>query len=282
MMLQRIFVWAFALFMFTAQVWAQEPLKSIDDPVKIFQEGIIQVVGMSEEGQSRVKALRAAEIVAKRDLLEIVQGLRLHGTTTVEAGMLSSDKIRTSVRGFLWGAVKCGQYYNPEKGYGEVCVKLNIRGKGGLYEEIWPLLKEKALGPAKGPTYTPPGSKIEQDTFSKSSVPNDGLILDVRGFQFKPALVNRILNDKTEVLFDPSVIPTKILIERGCGGYTTDLKKAKAMLGFWGSKRPMILKCIGVDDLTDAKIDASDAENLYRHDQETTLLAQARVVFIMK
>jgi len=266
----------------SAGAMAQEPLRELKDPARIFEEGFIQVVGQSEEGQSRVRALRAAEIVAKRDLLEMVQGLRLHGTTTVESGMLASDRIRTTVTGFLWGAVKCGERYDAEKGSARVCVRLNIRGKGGLYEELWPLLKGSALGPEKKPVYRAPVDEGQKPSGYASRPTSDGLILDVRAHDFKPALVNRILTVKNQLVFDPSVIAAKVLVERGCGGYTSDLQKAKALLAFWGAKRPMVLKCAGVDTQTDARISTEDAHELFRQDRQSAMLAQAKVVFLMQ
>ena len=88
--------------------WAEE-WQSVKDPVKIFEEGYIQVVGTSEEGQSRYSAMRAATVVAQRDLLEILEGLSLYGQTTIKDGMMQSDEINTRIQGFLRGAVKCGE-----------------------------------------------------------------------------------------------------------------------------------------------------------------------------
>ena len=128
-----------AMFAFIPGVWAE--WKSITDPVQIFEEGYIQVVGVSEEGQSRYKAMRAATVVAQRDLLEIMEGLRLSCQNTVKDVMLQSDDIRTSITGFLRGAIKCGEKYHNDRRYAEVCLKLHIRGKGGLYDVILPLIK---------------------------------------------------------------------------------------------------------------------------------------------
>jgi hypothetical protein len=259
-----------------------EPLKDLRDPVKIFEEGYIQVVGVSEQGQSRAHALRAAEIVAKRDLLEIVQGLHLYGNTKVQDGVLQSDTIRTTVKGFLWGAVKCGEKFDPDKGYAEVCVRLNIRGKDGLYGNLWPLLRDKHLWPGQGSAYEPPETARLGDLASESGARKDGLIVDVRDFPFRPALVNRVITKNNAIVFDPSKIVTKILVERGCGGYTTDPKKAKAMLEYWGSERPMTVKCIGVNEMTDARVSAEDAEAIFFQDQRSAMLGQARLVFLLK
>lgn len=287
--------------------WAQDNMQTVNEPVKIFQKGYIQVIGASEEGQSRYRASRAAEVVAQRDLLEVLQGLKLSGTTSVKNGMLQSEEINTSVQGFLRGAIKCGEKYHSDKGYAEVCMRLNIRGKGGLYDIILPLLKDNKLVPNNRPAFKPPTTKLVPEEISSQSPdqraqskpeattqkakieapsklvnPYDGLIVDTRDFQFRPALVNRIVTKKEQVVFEPSKIQSNILVERGCGGFTTDDSKAKALLESWGSKNPMIVKCVSVEQNTDAKISQDDATAVYVNDQKSNLLAQARVVFVLK
>ena len=284
--------------------YTQETWQSVTEPVKVFSEGYIKVIGSSEEGQSRYRAIRAATVVAQRDLLEVLQGLHLYGTTTIRDGMLQSDLIKTTVEGYLKGAMKCGERYDPNRGYAEVCLKLYIRGKGGLYDIILPLMKEKNLLPPSGPAYQPkliPETigPSRPETMGKTEVasipekpevkppseivnPHDGLILDVRGYNFRPALVNRILTDKNEVVFDPSKIVSSVLLERGCGGFTNDEKKAKALLQTWGANNPMFIKAKGVVKFTDAQVDADEAAAIFTHNQKTNFLAQAKVVFVLK
>jgi len=305
-----------AMFAFIPGVWAE--WKSITDPVQIFEEGYIQVVGISEEGQSRYNALRAATVVAQRDLLEIMEGLRLSGKTTVKDGMLQSDDIRTSINGFLRGAVKCGEKYHNDRRYAEVCMKLHIRGKGSLYDVILPLIKERKIqkmAPDFPTGYYKPklvpkvvGAEVAQETIQQTTqkgakitetvaetvaivkeVPTvtaavvfDGLIVDVRDFKFRPALVNTVVTDGEKVVFDPSKILSAILVERGCGGFTTDPGKAKALLQSWGSKKPLIIKGVGVVKMTNAKVSPDDAAAIYLSDHKSNLLAQAKVVFLLK
>jgi len=307
-----------AMFAFAPGVWAE--WKSVTSPTQIFEEGYIQVVGVSEEGQSRYQATRAATVVAQRDLLEIMEGLRLSGQTTVRDGMLQSDDIRTSISGFLRGAMKCGEKYHSDRRYAEVCMKLNIRGKGGLYDVILPLIKEKKIQRVTPglPTdvYKPKlipkvvGTEVVQETVQQKvpgvggkpaivtetvtetaavvkqvappAVIFDGLIVDVRDFKFRPALVNTVVTDGEKVVFDPSKILSAILVERGCGGFTTDPGKAKALLESWGSKKPMIIKGVGVVKMTNAKVSPDDAAAIYLSDQKSNLLANAKVVFLLK
>jgi len=310
-----------------AGAWAQGEWKSVTEPNQVFEEGYIQVTGISEEGQKRFAAVRAATVVAQRDLLEILEGLRLYGETHVKDGMLQSDKIRTTVEGFVRGAMKCGERYNESKGYAEVCMRVNIRGKGSLYEVILPLIQDKTIMPPDSTYYkpnlipkavteaapapsrevvTPPPAAVApprppavlQEPAKPEAVPVppkpevakpseikvvfDGLIVDVREYPFKPALVNTVVTENDDVVFDPSKILSHVLVERGCGGFTTDPNKAKALLESWGSKNPMTLTGVGVLKMTNARITPDDASAVYVHDKQSSLLANARVVFLLK
>ena len=307
------------MFAFVPGLYADDTWQSVTSPAQVFEEGYIQVVGISEEGQSRYQALRAATVVAQRDLLEVIEGLRLSGQTTVKDGMLQSDDIRTSINGFLRGAIKCGEKYHNDSKYAEVCMRLHIRGKGGLYDVILPLIKEqkiqKVMPDLPKNVYKPKmipkvietevveevvqkkvpvqeaGKKetVVETVTEKAAVVQavpvaiyDGLIVDVRDFQFRPALVNTIVTENEKIVFDPSKILSPILVERGCGGFTTDPGKAKALLETWGSKKPMIVKGVGVVKMTNAKISDDDATAIYVSDQKNNLLANAKVVFLLK
>ncbi|WP_321492891.1 hypothetical protein [uncultured Desulfobacter sp.] len=284
--------------MLLVPAWAEDDWDAVTGENQIFEKGYIQVISGSEEGQSRYRAIRAAKVVAQRDLLEVIQGLNLDGSSTVNDGMLQSDEIRTSVQGFLKGAVPCGQKFNSDKGFAEVCMRVHLRGKGGLYETLLPLITDKEVASGNKPVYQPPAgatNAVPQGTINTAPqentaegkiaampTPYDGLIIDTRSFQFRPALVNRILTEKEQVVFDPSKILSNILVERGCGGFTTDDSKAKALLESWGSKNPMVIQTVDVAKQTDAKITQTDATTITVNDQASNLLAQARVVFILK
>ncbi|WP_421902447.1 hypothetical protein [Maridesulfovibrio sp.] len=315
-----------AVVLFAGSAVAGEKIVEVVNADEVFQKGYIQVIGESEAGQSRYRAKRAAEVVAQRRMLEIFQGLRLSGKTTVRDGMLTSEKVRTTVDGTLRGAVPCGESFDRTEGYARVCLRLNLHGHDSVYsafdeiilkepkelkireipafkpetlpEIVAPVVekKEEVVAKVEAPsevvekvevpekveppvqTTEPASDKIQQAV----ATPVDGIIVDVRDFDFKPALVNRILTEKNEVLFDPSKVLNQVLIERGCGGYTTDLQKARALLESWGSKSPMVLKGKTVQNVTDAVVSVEDASTVFAYDQKYNLLAQARVVFVLK
>lgn len=323
-----------AVMLFAGSAPAGEKIVEVVNSDEIFQKGYIQVIGESEAGQSRYRAKRAAEVAAQRRLLEIFQGLRLSGQTTVREGMLSSEQVKTTVEGTLRGAVPCGEAFDRTEGYARVCLRLNLHGNDSVYSAFDEIIIKKpqelkvreipAFQPESVPEITPlpvePAQQVEtetavveQETVTEEKPaaaeeqtaaaeeetvttteeasekiqeavkkPVDGIIVDVREFDFKPALVNRILTENNEVLFDPSKVLNQVLIERGCGGYTTDLQKAKALLESWGSKSPLVLTGKNVQNVTDAVVSTDDASVVFAYDQQYNLLAQARVVFVLK
>ena len=48
----------------------------------------------------------------------------------------------------------------------------------------------------------------------------------------------------------------------------------------WGSTNPLVVTCTDVRDHTDVVLSQDDAALIYKHDQKSDLLSQARVVFV--
>jgi len=281
-MLKRI-VAVIGVLMLASAAFAED-LKAVDTPNAIFETGYIQVVGESEAGQTQYKAKRAAKIVAQRNLLETVQGLHLIGASTVKDGMEVSDGIQTSVRGFLQGAVVVAEEYLPG-GYGRVVLRLNLRGKNSLYTSLAPVLNQPPAGLDSQPkSEFKPVAAAAPAAPESPAVPAksyDGLIVVVEGTDFKPALANRIITEGQDILFEPSKVAPQMLIERGCGGYTTTEDKAKALLASWGSKSPLVVKCVRVQRGTEAVVSVQDATIIFEQNKMSNMLPQAKVVFVL-
>ena len=156
-----------------------------------------------------------------------------------------------------------------------------------------PQVIDREPGAGQTTTGTPPASAevppatgesaqvVEVAPPSQLANPSDGLVLDVGGLGFKPAIVNRVVTEKGDVVFGPSRVVNSVLIERGCGGFTNQTDKAKGLLATWGSNNPMHLKAVKVQRGTDAVIGVDEAAALYTHDQKTNFLSQAKVVFVI-
>ncbi|MBF0380755.1 MAG: hypothetical protein HQL69_07045 [Magnetococcales bacterium] len=250
----------------------------------IFAKGYIEVVGESESGQRRYAAIRAATVVAQRNLMEAIKEIRVEGETTVADGMLQNDTVRSRVSGFLRGARICGRKYHAGERYGEVCLRINLKGNGGVYDSLYSTLEQEKIVTTGGEAPLSPQPSMAANAFKVDGGVNDsydGVIIELAGHSFKPAIVNRILNQKGDILFDPSRVINSILIDRGTGGFTNKLGKAKGLLASWNGVNPLMINAVGTQQGTDAVISDQDAKTLFAADQNNSFLSQAKVVFVI-
>ena len=95
---------------------------------EVFATGIgVPPATASNPAQSRAMAMRAAQVVAYRNLLEIVKGVRVDSETVVENFMTKSDIIRTRVDGIVKGARIVKTQYMSD-GAVEVLVAMPLAG----------------------------------------------------------------------------------------------------------------------------------------------------------
>jgi hypothetical protein len=260
----------------------EAPPKEVRDPTQVFTERMLVVKGEGtapgdrslSAGQKRLLALRAAKIVALRELAETLSGVRISGETCVEDMAAKSDQVRAAVNGTIKGTEVVHEAYDERTEVGTVFVRVSLDGPNGLMRTLVPtLIEAKAIEAApayQAPAAPPPA--VQQV---------DALIIDATGKPFRPALVNRIVVANGSVLFEPSKVAPEILAKRGCGDYTSDLGKAKAILAGHGAKNPLVIKVAGVRQATDAEISEADAAAIFTANQKTNFLEGAQVVFIL-
>jgi len=249
----------------------------IYDYVMVFGEGVPSANAKSDV-QKRLTAERAATIVAYRNLAEILDGFAVVGQSLVKDAGIQYDVVRAAVTGFIKGAQVVFKEYNEKKEVALVIVKVGRSGPAGfgslLYEKILgnPNVK-KGMIDEKQP-YQPKPVIVE--------IPHDGLIIDATDQNFRPALINRILNPKGEVIYDPSKISQKVLVEKACGEYTKSVEKAKEVLKQRGVKNSLVVKAIGTPTPSDLNVSEDDALKIYSANQKTGFFSEAKVAFVLK
>jgi len=258
--------------------------KEVRDLTEVFTQRVMVVKGQGvapsdrplSPGQKEIMALRAAKVVALRELAEVLSGVRVSGETCVQDAAARSDQVKATVDGLIKGAEVVQESYDEHKEIATVYLRLGLDGPSGLTESLLPaILEQKAVDvPALKPFVpaAPPAAAGEVA---------DALIIDATGKNFRPALINRVLANDGNVLFEPSKIPPEILAKKGCGDYTSDVGKAKAIAASHGAKHPMIVKAAGVVRSTDAQVSADDAAVIFRANQQTNFLEGAQVVFVL-
>jgi len=124
--------------------------------------------------QARAMAERAAMVVALRNLLEVVKGVRVDSETVVENFVTKSDVIRTRVDGIVRGAMPVKKQYLSD-GSVEITVAMNMRGalmdaivpesfgsRGGTSQQVRPVPivpappEARPLPPPSKPQPVPP------------------------------------------------------------------------------------------------------------------------------
>jgi len=232
--------------------------------------------------QRELMAKRAAVVIAQRSLVEYLQGFAIVGDTLVKDGMTQYDAVRSSVTGFVKGAQVVQQEYSKDKDMAIAIIKLGMHGPKGfastMYENMMkdPKIKKSLteLDGKQAPAFKPKPEALPEAY--------DGLVIDASGQNFRPALINRIFTSKGELLYDPSKISQKILVEQGCGEYTNSVDKAKSALEKRGVKNPFVVTAAGAVGSSDLQVSDEDAVKIFSANQKGNFMSGAKVAFVLK
>ena len=249
----------------------------INDYILVAAEGLPKPDSRSP-GQRRLTAERAATVLAYRQLAEFLEGIAVVGDTLVKDAELQYDVVRTAVAGVVKGAQVVYKEYNDKEETALVIVKLGMTGPRSfssiIYEKIMgdPKIKRDLIKPE--PEFKTKPVKLETNY--------DGLIIDATEQNFRPALINRIFTPQGEVIYDPSKVSQKVLVEQGCGEYTNSIDKAKAALEKRGVKNPLVVKAVGTVSPSDLQVSEEDAVKIFSANQKSGFLAGAKVAFVLQ
>ena len=231
-------------------------------------------------------AKRAAVVVAQRSLAEYMNGFAIVGDTLVRDGVAQYDVIRSAVVGFIKGVQVVFQDYSPEKDTAIAIIKVGMHGPDGFATSVYKKMfkTERKMDPQFVKAIHEVDGK-PAPSFKAAVVPTesyDGLIIDATEQNFRPALINRVFTPKGELLYDPSKISQKVLVEQGCGEYTNSVDKAKAALEKRGVKNPLVVKAVGTISPSDVQVSDDDAVNIFSANQKRSFFASAKVAFVLK
>jgi hypothetical protein len=254
----------------------QGTVKDVIDPVgstgKVdWTTGVITAVGIgappaqpANAAQARAMAERAAQVVALRNLLEAVKGVRVDSTTLVENFMVTSDAIRTEVSGYVQGAMVMDKKYMSD---GSVEVTVGMKLTGALADSLLP----------KGPLTQPTG-------ISGAATPGQaytGLIVDARGLGVRPAMVPKIINEDGKEVYGSAWVNRDYAVREGMVGYLKDPAAAQANPRV--TDKPLMVKAVKVsgDGRVDLVITNADAAMLHGAAQNLSFLEKCRVIVLV-
>ena len=300
--------WCFSLVLVGFSVWAGVPsfaqligsvsdvVENIGDSGKVdWTNGVVMAVGIGappgdpvNAAQARAMAKRAAVVVAQRNLLETLKGVRVDSETVVENFIVSSDRIRTAVQGIIRGATEMKTQYMSD---GSVEVTIGVKLAGQLAEELLP----KPAGPAQpvvppaapaapaagsGPaTPAAPGSAIAP--VAPASPMLTGLVVDSRGLNVRPAMVPRILNEEGREVYGSAFVKRDYAIQQGMAGYSKELAAAQANPRV--TNNPLTVKGVRTSGTskTDVVISNADAVTIHSAGANLSFLEKCRVMIVV-
>lgn len=188
-------------------------------------EGYVEAVGIGAPPQryigtpqARPNALRAGQIDAYRNMLEVINGVRVSSTTTIRDFRVESDIINTQVEGFVKGAKTMKQEYLSD-GTVEVTVRMPL--SGNISSVIIPRILEKRQ-------VMPAPQLIPQSPAPAASEVFTGLVVDARGIQARPAMSPRIIDEKGQEVYGSMNVDREYAIQQGMSGYARDLTAAQS------------------------------------------------------
>ncbi len=110
----------------SASLFARDAI-DVSGPCMInWTQGLIGCEGESARGQESFAAKRVAVVVAQRNLLEVIKGVRIDSQTTIQDGLVGSDVIKSRVNGVIRGAQVLNNTYDESKGSAKARVQLRM------------------------------------------------------------------------------------------------------------------------------------------------------------
>lgn len=234
--------------------------------------------------QARAMARRAAIVVAQRNLLEIVKGVRIDSQTLVKDFMTQSDIIRSQVSGIVRGSRLIDVAYMSDSSV-EATVAMPLMGEfSGV---VIPLVVKQpapsappaappmmAPQPPAPPTYAPQRPPVSPAVFT-------GLVLDARGLGVRPAMSPKILDESGSEVYGSAFVSREYAVQQGVSGYAKDLSAAQNNPRV--TDRPITVKGVKASGPArcDISISNADAQSIKASAENLSFLQKCRVMIVL-
>jgi len=214
--------------------------------------------------QGRALAESEAEILARNDLISLLQSIRIDSKSTVKEAI-----DHQGARDELVAAIVKDSYV-VEKSIsadGKIRVTVAIRLNGSFVDLVLP----KSIMTIK----TVEQSPKKEESFT-------GLIIDCRGIPLSPALVPMIVDEDGQVVYGTAYVSRDYALEEGMAAYARGLAKARDNPRV-GAK-PLIVKGLRTVKArsSDIVISNADAGKIRGAGSNLSFLHRGRVLFVME
>ena len=298
--LMSIAVIAGILLLFTGVGFCQDKVSISEWVDKVGQgsvnwsAGYIEAVGIGDppdrligKAAARPAAVRAATVVAQRNLLEIIQGVQVDSATTVRDSMVDSDVINTQVKGLVKGAQMVGKPDYMSDGTVEVILRIPLYGQLAKIIMV-PAMAKPPAPPEPAPAAPAPVAPAPVVTAPVTPAPAapapvayTGMVVDARGIQARPAMSPRVFDEDGKEVYGSANVDREYAVQQGMSGYARDLNAAQSNQRV--TANPITIKALrssgaGKSDLI---ISNADAQQIRSAAENMTFMKKCRVMVVL-
>jgi hypothetical protein len=216
---------------------------------------------------AREMAKRAATVVARRNLMEIVQGIHVDSMTTVKNYMVEKDVINNKVQGIVKNSRIIKEQKFPD-GFWQVTVEMPLRG------ELQAAVIPNALGrPSPIPFENPESSE---------NLIYTGLVVIAKGLDVQEALSPKILMEDGRVVYGVEWVNQETVKDQGLVGYVRGIPTAKSHERV--TAKPFVVEALRLagESKTGLVISDADAQTLHIVPERLEFLQNARVLVVLE
>lgn len=252
-----------------------------------YEDGYVEAVGIGAVDPAKVigtnarpMCLRAATVVAYRNLLEVTKGVQVDSQTTVRDFVTESDVINTAVSGFVKGAQVINKDYLSD-GTCEVTVRMSLSGK--FANIIIPkAIEEQQKRPSPPPAPVKPEPPPVKPEAAPAATPvYTGMVVDARGLGVRPAMSPKIVDETGAEVYGSMIVDKTYAVSQGISGYARDLTAAQ------GNQRvtsnPVTVKGLSAEGAgkADIKISNDEARQIRSSGENLNFMKKCRVMIVL-
>lgn len=246
--------------------------------------GYIEVIGVGvpsadlvNKPSSHPAAFRAAKQDAERNLVDIIQGIKVDSQTSLKDFIAKDMHIGVSIDALVKKSIVVDYKYLVNDA-------AEIRLRMPLYHElmtiILPLATEKSETSPAESIISRTAKALNMTASTTPVIHYTGVVIDARGSQVRPALIPKILDEQGREVYGTANIDMQWARKEGMIGYTNDMKSLTHNRRI--KDNPLMIKALKTkgDGKSDLVISNVDARQIRMMAEKTSVLKQCKVIMV--